>query len=47
MTEIGINPSRSKEVVEKLKAQDVVTVGSLLGLSEDKLEKNVGLRMGC
>ena len=46
MKEIGINPSRSKEVVEKLKAQDVVTVGSLLGLSEDKLEKNVGLRMG-
>ena len=46
VTEIGINPSRSKEVVEKLKAQDVVTVGSLLGLSEDKLEKNVGLPMG-
>ena len=46
MKEIGINPSRSKEVVEKLKAQYVVTVGSLLSLSEDKLEKNVGLPMG-
>ena len=29
--EIGINPSRSKEVVEKLKAQDVITVGALIG----------------
>ena len=39
--EIGINPIRSKEVVEKLKAQDVITVGELVGSSREQLDRTV------
>ena len=41
VNEIGINPSRSKEVVEKLKAQDVITVGELVGSSREQLDRTV------
>ena len=45
MKEIGIL-SLAKVTLQRLKRQGVESVGSLLSLSEDKLEKNVGLPMG-
>ena len=45
MKEIGIL-SLAKVTLQRLKRQGVESVGSLLSLSEDKLEKNVRLPMG-
>jgi len=44
--EIGINSRFVQEALEKLLSQAIGTVGSLLGLSEHKLENIVGLPMG-
>ena len=44
--EIGILPRISKEVFEKLKKQDVLSVGALRGLSKEELKDDLKLSLG-
>ena len=44
--EIGIHPRVSKEVFEKLKTRDVLTVGALVGSSREQLEGLMNISLG-
>ena len=43
---MGVDKDLSDEELDKLKNLGISTVGSLLGLSEDNLENNIGLMLG-
>ena len=44
--EIGIHPRVSKEVFEKLKTRDVLTVGALVGSSREQVEGLMNISLG-